>query len=187
MSGDILTIKTKWGQAEEKGRWLQLSFYSALDCLPCCTLAISLIGKSNLLERLCFLFLRTAFQSLNWNNDREDACLDGGGKITCDSQEACLPKSTRLMRCLPPKHSAVAKGCEMWLITALELWLTGAHCQHMHGQREACGAASARSSNSMAPFCCLQMILALPAAHLDNSTSTEHALGMWSFGKQNGK
>lgn len=61
--------------------------------------------------------------------------LRRGKKITCDSQEACSSKSTRLMRCLPPKHSVVAKGCEMWLITALELWLTGAHCQHVRGKR----------------------------------------------------
>jgi hypothetical protein len=34
-------------------------------------------------------------------------------KITCDSQEACLSKSTRLMKQLPQKLSAIAKGCEM--------------------------------------------------------------------------
>lgn len=44
------------------GEWHQLSFCSVLDCLPCCTLAISLIGKSNLLEFLCFFVLRIAFR-----------------------------------------------------------------------------------------------------------------------------
>lgn len=104
----------------------------------------------------CVFVLKIFFLSLHWNSDRQGAYSEEEKKITCDSQEACSSKSTRLMRCLPPKHSVVAKGCEMWLITALELWLTGAHCQHVRGKRRVCEAVAASPSISRAPFYCLR-------------------------------
>lgn len=136
------------------GEWHQLSSSSASDCLPFCSLAISLTGKTNLLEFLWFCFEDCLSESTLKQWQRR-YLLRREKKVTCDSQKACLSKSTRLMRCLPGKHSAVAKGCEMWLIAALELWLLGTCCQHLHGKREARGAAVARPSDSRAPFCCL--------------------------------
>lgn len=81
-----------------------------LNCLPSSTLAISLTGKSNLLE---FLFSELPFRIYTETVSERVPIQKRGKKITHDSQEACLSKSTSLMRCLPPKHSAVAKGCEM--------------------------------------------------------------------------
>lgn len=83
-----------------------------------------------------------------------------GGKITCDSQEACLFKFTRLVAALPQKHSAIAKGCEMWLTTALELWLTVHAANTSVGGERHVGAAAFMSSASTVQFCCFLMILA---------------------------
>ena len=158
VSGDqaFFSITAKWGKSRRgNGRMAPTFCQFNPNCLPSSTLAISLTGKSNLLEFLCFCFQNCLSESTLKQWQRGCLFRRGKKKITHDSQEACLSKSTSLMRCLPPKHSAVAKGCEMWLITALELWLTSAQGHHACREREARGAAAARISNSRAPFCCL--------------------------------
>lgn len=144
------------GKAEEEtGGRPQLSVNSKSIVFPLELLQFHWPASLTCLNFCVFVF-RIVFQSLHWNNDRAGTYSEERKKITHDSQEACLSKSTRLMRCLPLKHSAVAKGCEMWLITALELWLTGVQCQHVSlCKREACRAAEARFSNSTALFCCI--------------------------------
>lgn len=112
------------------------------------------LGLSDLLEFLHF-WRFSSWVYIETVIDRAPTQEREKKKITCDSQESCSSKSTRLMRCLPLKHSVVAKGCEMWLITALELWLTSAHCQHVRGKRRVCEAVAARPSISRAPFCSL--------------------------------
>lgn len=155
VSGDqaFFSITAKWGKAGEKmGRWPQLSVNSTSIVF---LLPLLQFHWPASLTCLSFCFQNCLSESTLKQWQRGCLFRRGGKKITHDPQEACLSKSTSLMRCLPPKHSAVAKGCEMWLITALELWLTSAQGQHVCRKREARGAAAARRSNSRAPFCCL--------------------------------
>lgn len=148
----VLFYHSQIGKAEEETGWSQLSVNFKSIVFPLELLQFHWPASLTCLSFCVFVF-RTVFQSPHWNNDRAGTYSEERIKITHDSQEACLSKSTRLMRCLPLKHSAVAKGCEMWLITALELWPIGAQCQHVSlYKREACGAAAARLSNSTSPL-----------------------------------
>lgn len=176
--GDLF-YHSQTGKAEEEtGGWPHLSVNSKSIAFP---LELSQFHWPASLTCLsfCVFVSRTVFQSLHWNNDRVGTYSEERKKISHDSQEACLSKSTRLMRCLLPKHSAVAKGCEMWLRTALELWLTGVWCQHAPAMR---GKPAAQlQPGSLVPqpsSAALQIISALLAAPLGNFTSTEYALGM---------
>lgn len=119
-----------------------------------CTLAISLTGKSNLLEFLCFC-LEDCLSESTLKQWWRGSLLRREGKNHLWLSRGLFVQVYKLMTCLLPKHSLVAKVYKMWLITALELWLTGAHCQHIHGNGEVCGIAAARYSNSRVPFCCL--------------------------------
>lgn len=149
--------------------------HSTSGYLGSCTPTVLLSSKSKLLK---FLFWSSPF-IIYIETMAERALTHKRKKITCDSQEDCLSKSARLMKQLPQKQSVLAKGYEMWLIIALELWLT-VHST-IHGKREACGATEVMSFHSRVWFCFLANGFGIAGCPAGQQHFMEHALRMWSL------